>query len=179
MRARARLHDIGIDIKTRKAKVTFLLDDVPPQQLERLNTEDDLLVTVKKFSYKRSLDQNAYMWELLQAMADHVKGGSNKWEQYLRCIREYGVFAYYPAQEHDIPMLESVFRVVIDRGVTDLVTPSGKEVKVHQMQCFKGTSCYTKEELSNFLDKIIAECHDCGIDTATPDELAHIRSIQE
>lgn len=176
MRTKARLHDLGIDFGSRKVKVTFLLDGAKAEDVEKLK-DKELIIEAKQFRADRSHDQNAYMWELLQAMADHAKDGSTRWEQYLRCIREYGVFAYYPAQDADIPMLESVFRLVVDRGLIDITTPSGKTLKVHQMQCFKGTSCYDKGEMSNFLDKIIAECKDAGIDVATPEELAHMRSL--
>ena len=176
MRTKARFHDIGLDLKSRNVKLTFLLDDVTPQEIEKLQ-DKDLLLEVKKYSPPKTNDQNAYMWTLLQAMADHVKDGSNRWDHYMRCIRDYGVFSYYPAQDEDIPNLQAVFRLVLDRGEIEITTPSGKQVTCHQMQCFKGTSCYTKEELSNFIDKIVAECKDAGIDTETPDEAAHMRSI--
>lgn len=176
MRTQARLHDVSIDYKSRKVAVTFLLDNATPKDIEKLQ-DKDLLLEVKKYSPKKTNDQNAYMWALLQAIADHLKDGSNRWDHYMRCIRDYGVFAYYPAEEKDIPTLQSVFRLVLDRGEVEIETPSGKKVLVHQMQCFKGTSCYTKDELSDFIDKIVAECKDAGIDTATPDELAHMRSI--
>lgn len=176
MRAKARLHDVGLDLQSRKVKATFLLDDVTPQEIEKIQ-DQELLLEAKQYSPKKTNDQNAYMWALLQAMADHVKDGSSRWEQYMRCIRDYGVFSYYPAQDEDIPNLQAVFRLVLDRGEIEITTPSGKQVTCHQMQCFKGTSCYTKAELSNFLDKIVAECKDAGIDTATFDELEHMRSI--
>lgn len=176
MRSKAKLHDLGIDYESRKIKATFLLDDASATQLEKLN-DKVLLLEAKEYKPKKTNDQNAYLWSLLQDMADHVKGGSTKWQQYMRCIREYGVFVYLPAQEQDLPMLESVFRLMIDRGEIEITTPSGKQVTCHQMQCFKGTSKYNKEEMSNFLDKVIAECKDAGIDVCTPEEREHMKSL--
>lgn len=176
MRSRARLHDISFDYSRQMVKATFLLESVSAKQVERLN-DKELILEAKQYHPKKTNDQNAYLWILLQSMADHVKGGSTKWQQYMRCIREYGVFVYLPAQEQDLPMLESVFRLIVDRGEIEITTPSGKQVTCHQMQCFKGTSKYNKEEMSNFLDKIVAECKDAGIDVATPDELEHMKSL--
>lgn len=177
METKARISNISRDFRSGKVQMTFTLDQFNPEEAERLVSKD-LYLTVKKYNSK-TLAQNNYMWELLQKIADHVRDGSSRWEQYMRCIREYGIFAYYPAQEADIPLLESVFRLVIDRGELEIITPSDRIVKVHQMQCFKGTSCYTRDEMQAFLDKIVSECKQNGISVATPDELAYMRSLED
>lgn len=175
MRARARLADLGIDYKTHQTKAMFLIE-CGPDVLEAM-AEDDLLLNVKKYSPKKTLDQNGYLWVLLQGIADKLRDGSTRWSNYLRCLQEYGVFCYLPAQEHDIKMLEAVFRLVVDRGEITIETPSGKLVQVHQMQCFKGTSLYTKQEMSTFLDHVIEEAKSLGVDVITPEELEHIRGL--
>lgn len=175
MRARARITDLGLDYKTRQAKATFLIE-CGPDALEAL-AEDELIMSVNKYSPKKTLDQNGYLWVLLQGIADKLRDGSTRWSNYLRCLQEYGVFCFLPAQEHDIKMLEAVFRLVVDRGEITITTPSGKHMQVRQMQCFKGTSLYTKQEMSTFLDHVIEEAKSLGVESLTSDELAHIRGL--
>ena len=175
MRARARLADLGIDYKTKQTKATFLIE-CGPDVLEAM-AEDDLLITAKKYSPKKTLDQNGYLWILLQGITDKLRDGSTRWSNYLRCLQEYGVFCYLPAQGHDIKMLEAVFRLVVDRGEITITTPSGKQVQVRQMQCFKGTSLYSKQEMSTFLDHVVEEAKSLGVDTLTPDEYEHLKGL--
>lgn len=175
MRARARLADLGIDYKTKQTKATFLIE-CKPDELEKLS-ENELIMNVKKYSPKKTLDQNGYLWVLLQGIADALRFGTTKNEQYLRCLYEYGQFVILPAQDHDIPQLEAVFRLIIPRGETTLETPSGKKVTCHQLQCFRGVSTYTKDEMSTFLDHVVEEAKSLGVDVLTPDEYEHLKGL--
>lgn len=176
MRSKAELTDITLDYETRKVKATFLLSDATAAQVERLKGKE-LMLEAKKYRADRSIDQNAYMWELLQAIADHARDGSSRWEHYLRCIREYGVFTTVAVPEETVEGLRPLVRVLVDRGGTVLTTESGKRIKARQVQLFKGTSKYTTEEMSNLLDRIIDECKAAGIDVMTPEEREHMRSL--
>lgn len=176
MKVRGQLSDLSMDYKTKMTKATFLLE-CGADVLERVAEKNDLSLDIKPYSPNRSLDQNNYMWSLLQSISDVLQNGSTRWSEYLRCLQEYGIFCYLPAQEHDIKMLMSVFRVVVDRGEIEITTPSGKKVVCHQMQCFKGTSLYSQKEMSNFLEHIIDEAKQLGIDTDTPDEIEKMKGL--
>jgi hypothetical protein len=47
-----------------------------------------LLVEFKQYREKRSYDANAYLWVLLQKIAEVVK--SDKWSVYLLMLKRYG-----------------------------------------------------------------------------------------
>lgn len=123
---------------------------------------------------KRSLDANNYAWALLDKIAQKMR--STKWEIYLQMIEDYGTFVYAPCFEKDIPQMQKVFRVVRDRGVVELTTPSGKKVFCHQLQMYKGSSMFDTKEMSRFIDGIIYEAQKLGIQTDTPDEIERIKA---
>lgn len=126
---------------------------------------------------KRSLDANNYAWALMDKIARAVK--SSKEEVYLRMVERYGPFMYMPVMEKDILTMEKVFRVVRDRGVIEMTTKSGNKVFCHQLQCYKGSSLYDSKEMSDFIDGVISEAKNLGIETATPDELKRMKEQYE
>ena len=65
MQNTAVIDDIGIDLKTGKAKITFLFDDkYILQEAEELK-DKKLNVEATKWYKKRSLNANAYLWVLI------------------------------------------------------------------------------------------------------------------
>lgn len=63
------------DWKTGKAIVTLLLDTSDMEHIEKLSKLKKLTVTIKRFFKRRTLDSNAYAWELLGKLQDelHIK----------------------------------------------------------------------------------------------------------
>jgi hypothetical protein len=51
--------------------------------------------------------------------------------------------------------------------------------KAIQLQCFFGSSCYDTKEFTALLNGIIEDCKDLGIETATPDEVAHMIELRK
>ena len=85
---------------------------------------------------------------------------TTKWEVYLLCLRRYSrVFTHMIVHPEIIPKLEEEFRVVVDLGEVMVNGKTG-----HQVQVYFGSSTFDSKEMSVFLDGIISECRDLGID---------------
>jgi len=84
------------DWKTGKAIVTLLLDTSDMEHIEKLSKLKKLTVTIKRFFKKRSLDSNAYAWELLGKLQDklHIK----KEDIYRDLIRNIGSYEIVPVR---------------------------------------------------------------------------------
>jgi len=111
----------------------------------------------------RSHTANNYLWLLLQKIAEVLN--TSREEIYLVLLERYGVFTYLLA-EPDSPQykeLARTYRVVRDRGESPITTKSGKTIMTHTYQCFKGTSGYSQEEMSNFLNGVESECDELEI----------------
>lgn len=88
------------DWKTGKAIVTLLLDTTNIEHIEKLSKLEKLTVAIKKFFRKRSLDSNAYAWELLGKLQDklHIK----KEDIYRDLIKNIGSYEIVPIKNEAV-----------------------------------------------------------------------------
>jgi hypothetical protein len=123
-----------------------------------------LAVEIKQYRQKRSLDANAYLWVLLQKIAEAVN--SSKDEVYLQMLERYGVFTHIVVKPHMVDKVKQEWRTVRELGE---VTVNGK--KGIQLQCFFGSSTYDTKEFSTLLDGVISECKNIGVEVLPEDEI--------
>ena len=64
--------EISIDYETRKTKISLLLDTKDIEVVEQLKKENKLIVMLKKWFKKRSLDANAYCWVICDLIAKEL-----------------------------------------------------------------------------------------------------------
>ena len=116
---------------------------------------------------KRSLNANAYLWSLLQKMAEvlHI----DKDSIYLEMLDRYGVFTHVIVKPEASDRLKSEWKSVRELGV---VTVNGK--KGIQFQCFYGSSTYDTKEMSALLDGVVREAKELNIDVFPPDEITRL-----
>lgn len=134
--------------------------------------DGDLDIEIKRYKEKRSLDANAYMWALLrkQALARNNRQMTvTNWDCYLESLKRYGQFTYIVLKPKAVENFKKNWRECEELGE---ITING-EVGI-QLKCYFGSSSYTTEEFSALLNGIIEDCKELGIDTATPDEVAHM-----
>jgi hypothetical protein len=122
-----------------------------------------LAVEIKQYRQKRSLDANAYLWVLLQKIAEAVN--SSKDEVYLQMLERYGVFTHIVVKPHMVDKVKQEWRTVRELGE---VTVNGK--KGIQLQCYFGSSTYDSKEMATLIDGIISEAKELGIEVITESE---------
>lgn len=118
---------------------------------------------------KRSLDANAYAWVLMEKIAASV--GLSKDDVYLQMLERYGVFTHIIVKPQAVDMLMREYRLCRDLGD---VTVNGKIGR--QIQAYFGSSQYDTKQMSRLIDGIIYEAKELGIETATPEEVALMKS---
>lgn len=99
MQTTGEITDLGIDLRTRKTKVTLLLDTKQPEVIEELQ-QKKLDVEMKKYRKKRSLDANAYCWVLLQKIAEEIE--VKKEDVYRSFIKEIGNYEVLPVKNEAV-----------------------------------------------------------------------------
>lgn len=167
MEFKGKIVDISKDWKTGRFRITFeSMEDVSKQ----LETATDKLLTIvtKIFRNKRSRDANAYSWTLMQKIAEVNK--TDKWSIYLEMLGRYGVFTHIIVRPGVVDRVISEWRTVRNLGE---VTVSGQTGI--QLQCYFGSSTYDTKEMSVFIEGIVSECHELGIETTTPEELERMK----
>ena len=63
--------------------------------------------------------------------------------------------------------MKEEFRTCVDLGEITVGGTTG-----HQLQVYYGSSTFDTKEMSVFIDGIVSECHELGIETMTPEQIA-------
>ena len=106
MQTTGEITDLGIDLRTRKTKVTLLLDTKQPEVIEELQ-QKKLDVEIKKYRKKRSLTANAYFWKLLSEYSEEK--GIDTIEEYKERVKRLGIFRRFKIETNNIKTFEKMW----------------------------------------------------------------------
>ena len=161
---------LGVDGKN--LNVLLTLHDIDPTTLNDLATKD-LAVTLKQYKPRRSLDSNAYCWVLISKMADILK--TSKEELYENLLQRYGV-----AYQDD----EGYITVTLKDEV-DVSKLGGHWKWIRSRNGFssylmlKGTSEYDSAEMSKFLDLVIEDAKELGVEIPPSEDMKRALELWE
>lgn len=152
-------------------KITIMLEcneqGTAQNMLDELMLQN-LSIKIDKYREKRSLNANAYAWQLIGKIGDATR--LSKEEVYLRMLKEYGQSDLVSVLSH-IPV-EHYFKYYEEAGESTL---NGKLFKHYRV--YKGSSEFDTREMSIFIDGIISVAKDMGIPTETPDQILKMKSL--
>ncbi len=107
---------------------------------------------------RRSLNANAYLWQLLGQMAAVLK--PDKDSVYLMMLERYGVYTHVCCKPAAVERVKQEWRTVRELGE---VTINGQ--KAVQLQCYFGSHSYNAKEFSVLLTGVLDEAKELGIET--------------
>lgn len=169
MEARGRLNSITKDFLTDKPIVSFVLDHTPAE-MEKLR-DCDLDIVAKKHRERRSLDANAYAWVLLQKIAEAIQ--SDKDTVYMEMLMRYSrAFRHVICRPEAAEEIKRAFRTCEELGEVTVHGQTGTQLRV-----YIGSSQFDTKQMSVFLDGIVSEAQELGIDTRTPDEIRKMEEV--
>ena len=164
-----RIKGVARDWLTQKYDITFEIDNQPLADIQALSSEKKLDIKVRKHREKRSLNANAYLWVLLQKIAEVTH--TSKEEVYLAMLQRYSrAFTHIIVKEQAVEKMKELYRTCVDLGTVKVGSMEG-----HQLQVYYGSSTFDTKEMSVLLDGVISECHELGISTTTPDEITRMK----
>ena len=135
------------------------------QFLYKLDKSTIYDLKIDKHRNKRSLDANNYAWHLINEIANALR--LSKEEIYFQMLKSYG-------QRDYISMLSNVnasdyFKYYEEQGV---FKNNGNTFKSYLV--FKGTSQYDSREMSIFIDGLVQEARQLGIETLEDIEIQEL-----
>lgn len=174
MNVKGQIKAVSKDWQSNRPLITL---EVSEGEIEGINDllETDLAITFKKYRQKRSLNANAYMWELLGEMARVLNTSQRElYDGFILDMR--------------LPMLD-------EDGERILISiPSDKTSQIEKLNshwCFysqdgtnatfymlRGSSDFDSKEMSDLIDKVVYEAKALGIETLTPDEIARLEGYE-
>ena len=132
--------------------------------------DEKLVVKIDKYRGKRSLNANNYAWKLITDIGNATR--QSKEDVYFLMLKRYGQSDMVSVVA-DVPV-QYYFKYYEEAGETTLKGKLFKHYKV-----FKGSSEFNTKEMSVFIDGIVSEAKDLGIQTDTPDRIAKMKDLWE
>lgn len=133
------------------------------------NQSREKLFEVKEHKTKRTLTQNAYMWSLINEIANKMR--LSKEDTYLKMIKDYSQSMLVTIRA-DIDV-SKFFKYYEFERETKI---NGVNFKIYKV--YEGSSQMDKNEFRVLLDGVIQEAQQLGICTLTPDEIAKLRWVE-
>lgn len=134
-----------------------------------LKPDDEIIIEVKKKRKKRSLNANAYFWQLVNKVAQKLNCSDQ--DVYRRLVKDYGVSTTL--------MVRDEAKEAFIRAWTEGKDSSGwfvEDLGHEVLRAYSGTSTYNTKEMSRIIDGLVEECKELDIETMTSDELEHLKS---
>ena len=162
--------NLDIDYKTRKPKISLVLDTNEIDVVEQLKNVDKLNVELKKWYKKRSLDASAYCWVLCNNIAYELSKESitTKEEIYKDAILQVGTFEPFIVQEKTF---ENFKRIWEKQGLGFLVQEVSRKDKCVKVNCYYGSSTYDSKEMSLLIEILVQLAKSLNIETKSKAEI--------
>lgn len=161
---------LDIDFVSGKPKLTLEINEKNDalQGYNDLKDCEKLSLRISRYREKRSLNSNNYCWCIIGKIADAVT--ANKEDIYFQMLKKYG-------QSEMISVLAQVkiskyIRYFEEAGESKL---SGKSFKHYKI--YKGSSEYDSKEMAVFIEGVVSEAKDLGIQTLPPEEIERLKSL--
>lgn len=168
---RGSLRGIQRDWQTNTPLISLAVTEGNLNELNAL-ADSDLNIEIKKFRNKRSLDSNAYAWVLMQKIAEKHPP-MTKDDVYLEMLKKYSSsFTHVIVKENAIPRLAETYRTFVDLGEITICGMTG-----HQLQVYFGSSTFDSKEMSTFIEGLVSECKELGIETLPPEEIERMKQL--
>lgn len=163
--------DINIDYKTRKPKISLLLDTNDINVVEELKNIDKLNIEIKKYRKKRSKDANAYCWVLCDKIAKELsKDGTilTKEDVYRDNILQIGTFESMIIEEK---AFDNFKRVWTSQGLGFLIQEVSRKDKCVKFHSYYGSSTYDTKEMSLLIELLVSLAKSLNIETKSKQEI--------
>jgi len=164
------IEDISIDYKTRKSKISLLLDTKEIDIVEQLKNENKLNIELKKYREKRSLNANNYFWKLLQELCELAE--IDPIEEYKRRVKELGIFRRFKIEKDNINTFEKMWTaqgVAWFCEIADTEYIGNIEFKI--INAYYGSSSFNTKQMSRLINDLVQDCKAYGIETKTKQEI--------
>ena len=150
--------------------LVIVLNGANRHELESLEQGKDYRIKLTKWTEKRSLNANAYAFVLCTKIAQAI--GSSKDEVYEQMLQAYGTV------DEDFPPITVIAGADMTITKEHWLRIDTRKVGGKDFDCYlriKGSSEMDKKEMAHFIDGIVFECKQLGIETLPPDELERLK----
>lgn len=151
---------------------TLLVQNALIQIIPELDSGKEFDVEIKRHREKRSKNSNDYAWLLQDKIAKATGKGLD--EIHEQMVLDYGVTETYSIKKCAFESAKRVFDYFKVLGESSVNDNEFVHVRVGI-----GTHLYDTKEMSDFINGVVQEAQNLGIETKTPNEIAEMLSLWE
>ena len=169
-----KIKDITKDYLTGDINITFSTTQNILPEYEKLKDKDKLRIKTVQYRKKRSINANNYAWALMSKIAAVLK--TDKDSIYEIMLQKYGTpYLDENGTSEKISVLSNID--VSKYGIHTKFIGKGYagDKEFSHYIVIKGSSEYNTKEMSDFIDGVVSDAQDLGIETLTPDELKRMK----
>ena len=171
-----RFDSLLTNIITGTQKAVFCINEEARETFEALKDCEKLVITVKKFRRKRSIDANAYFHVLVGKIADEMAISKARCKNIL--IGRYGQPELLDdgseaVMKANVPVEWMLEQEALHCRCIGSREEDGKELLFYKI--YRGSHTYDTKEMSALIDGTVAEAKDQGIETITPGQLERLK----
>lgn len=141
-----------------------------------IDAEADYEIIIRKKRKPKTLDQNAYAWELIGKLARKLRRSPT--EVYREIIRDMPAYVIVPVADRAVDRFVETWTAHGVGWVCEDLGACRRAAGYRNIKCHYGSSTFKRDEMSQFIDTIVEECHEQGISTMTPREIAALGVIE-
>ena len=132
------------------------------------NADKEKQYELREYHKRKTLSQNAYAWVLINEIANKIN--KSKEQVYLQMLKDYG-------QRIEV-LLKADVKIKTYFKYYEAVSKIKKDgIEFIEYYLYKGSSQFDSKEMSIFIDGIIEEAKQLGIQTMTPNEIRKLELI--
>lgn len=162
---KARLSNVYMRFIDNSWHVDLEIEDWNPEDINLIQ-DKALKVILKQWRKPKSTDANALFWSCVSDIAREK--GTKKDEEYLRVLKDYGLFTYICVIPKAVAAVKKQWREVEEVGIIEVGQNKSKAI---QMRCYYGISTYDSGEFSKLIDNVIREMEELGIPRPLPKDV--------
>ena len=130
------------------------------------------VMEIKQKRESRSLDANAYFWQLLSKLAAAL--GSTKEELYLNYVRDFGPFRDFTLTQEEAKTFRTAWSMLGVGWPTQQIDYASDGERV-VIRAYYGSSTYNTRLMSRMIDSVVEDCKAVGIETLPPEKLSLLK----
>ena len=127
---------------------------------------------IKEHKEKRSLNANSYCWTLIGKIAEKL--GFTKEQVYKQYIFNIGIYRVITMNKQAVDTFIKVWQT---QGLGFICETYDNQIEgLVDVIAYYGTSSYNSKQMARFIDHIVEEAKEYGIQTLTPNQIADLKS---
>lgn len=160
--------------------ISFIIksNEIDEDKLNELaNGKNGVKIEITQWRERRSLNANAYAWVLIDKIAEKIK--TTKIDVYRKIIKDVGVYQILPIKDVAV---ESFIKRWQSNGLgwicENLGACKNQTLKGYvNIVAYYGTSTYDTKEMARFIDEVVEQAKELGIQTETPEMIENLKNL--